>query len=318
MKTWLSWTGALLCVAVFSFGVYRYAVGTAFQKREVLFHDISGHALTMVDGRWYALLVGSVEDDAPIVHALQAETRSRSAAAGPLTSIVLATDTPAVLREYMRRTQPALPIVPVEGNRATMGSALKLEDDRRQILLVNPSREIVFRGSSPKATDVKLLFARFLPSSTREAASVAPLGVGDELLSSASDVVNLGTERRERPATPVLYILFTGRCTTCALTTYMKMTRSVESEIRRHAAKASLTPALVFTSYFSPPRIREQLTALGFTLAAYRVTSEMPGVEELAQRDDADVLAIETDANGRVSRMVPLATFIQELVEVKR
>ena len=319
--------GALISIAVFAFGIYRFigrrasvrATSSGNQVGEILLRDTSGREVTLAGGHWYALLVGSVEDDASLVHALQSEAARRNPANPSVTAIVLARDSKPELQAYMSRTPPtAVQVVPVDGHREVLASGLRLADDRTQLLFVNPSREVVFRGAAPRVTDVKLLFERFLPLPSGRSVSAAPLGVGDQLISSDADVVNLRTEQRDRPAPPLLGILFTGRCTACALHTHMKMTRSVENAIRRRAAAAGVTPVLLFTSYFSPPRLREQLTALEFTLPAYQVTSELPSVEEIAQRDDADVLVVETGANGRISRITPLAGFIQELVEVQR
>jgi hypothetical protein len=321
------WTaGALISIAVFAFGIYRFIGGRAAAQAsrsgdhvgDVLLRDTSGRAVALPGGHWYAVLVGSVEDDASLVHALQSETARRTPAGPPVTAIVLARDRKPDLEAYMTRTPPAVRVVPVDGHREVLASGLRLVDDRTQLLLVNPSRDVVFRGGAPKVTDVKLLFERFLPLPNDQAAPAAPLRVGDPLVSSAANVVNLRTERRDRPATPLLCVLFTGRCTTCALQTHMKMTRSVESAIQRRATAAGATPALMFTSYFSPPRLREQLAALDFKLPAYQVTSELPRVEELAQRDGADVLVVETGADGRITRIVPLAAFVQELIEVQQ
>jgi hypothetical protein len=226
---------------------------------------------------------------------------------------VLATDLTPVLREYVSHSQPTMAIVPVESNREAMSSALNTVDDNRQLLLVNPSGEVVFRGLTPRFTDVKLLLDRFVPSPIVHAPPL-PLAVGDELLPPSSKVMNILTDRPEKPTSPVLWIVFTGRCTTCALNTYLKMAHSVESAVLRRAAASRLKSAIVFTAYFSPPRVREQLKTLDFKLPAYQVTSDLPRVDQLALRDSVDVLVIQTDSGGRVMTIASLDTFIRELV----
>lgn len=309
--TWLSVAVAAISVAVLAFGIYRFVTGRRALTR---LHDTSGREVSLVHGRWYALFVGSVEDDAPVVHALQQETARRGPGGPQITGIVLATDLTPVLRAYVSHSQPTMAIVPVESNHAAMSSTLNTIDDHRQLLLVNPSGEVVFRGLSPRFTDVKLLLDRFVPSPiVRE--TPPPLAVGGELLPASSKVINIRTDRPEEPASPVLWIVFTGRCTTCALNTYLKMTHSVESAVVRRAEASHLKSAMVFTSYFSPPRVREQLESLDFKLPAYQVTSDLPGIDQLAQRDSADVLVIQTDAAGRVVSIASLDAFVRELVQ---
>lgn len=308
--TWLTVAAAAISVAVFAFGIYRF-VGS--RRALTHLHDTSGSEVNLVRGRWYALFVGSVEDDAPIIHALQQETAHRGPSGPPVTGIVLATDLTPVIQQYVNHSQPTMAVVPVESNQAAMGAALNTTDDHRQLLLVNPSGEVVFRGLTPRVTDVKLLLDRFVPLPIAQKPP-PPLAVGDELLPPSSKVMNIRTDRPEQPSSPMLWIVFTGRCTTCALNTYLKMTHSVESALIRRAEASRVKAAVVFTSYFSPPRVREQLETLDFKMPAYQVTSDMPGVDQLALRDSADVLVIQTDSGGRVITIASLDTFIRELV----
>src|SRR5207248_3643644 len=192
---------------------YRYTEARRAASRagaaEVHLKGVSGEALTMAPGRWYAVFVGSVEDDAPIVHALQSETAQRAANGQPISAVVLATDLPHVLHDYAARGRPAGNIVPVAGNREVLGAALKLADDRRQLLLVAPTSEIVFRGAQPKTTDVGLLLERFLPALPAAQRTVAgPLAVGDRFALPPADVVDLRTEKAEAPKGPLLCVLF--------------------------------------------------------------------------------------------------------------
>ena len=116
----------------------------------------------------------------------------------------------------------------------------------------------------------------------------------------------------------MLLVVFTGRCTTCALETHLATAKALERAIQRRAKEQGSTPTLLFTTFFNPHNIRARVTALGFTTTAYQALTDLRAIDALAERDAVDVFVIETDAAGRVAALSPINNFVQALVEVKQ
>jgi hypothetical protein len=303
----------LVALAVFGFGLYQF-LPLRHRSAYAVVRDISGRQLRVGSGRWQAIVVGSVENDAPLVHALELAEAARAHGDMRVGAVVFATDARPVLLEYVKRAQPLVPICSFQDNYYPTQAMLNLEDTRAQIFLFDPSSKLVFHGGKPRPSDVPLLLQRFLPLPE---AVHAPLKLGDAL--PLTSVLNVRTLQRENaPVPPTLGIVFTGRCTECALETHLGTVKALEAAILRRAKDQNRTPALLFTSYFNPSKLRDRVSALGFTTGAYQILADVRSVDDLAERDAVDVLVIEMDKGGRITRLRPLNEFVQDLVEVKQ
>ncbi len=298
-------TGALLVgsVVVLGFGVARFR--TAHREEA---------PLARTAHQWEVVAVGSVEYDAPLFRAVDIEAAERAKSKPPLRAVVFATDTPEVISDYVKRASPKASVLALQKNVETARRTLGVIDTGSQLALLDPSGKLLFSGDKPRAGDVKLLLQRYLPLPPTVA---APLKVGDPFrLASVTNVRTLASIAP--PASPLLGIVFTGRCTACALETHMSTAKALEGAIEKRARAAGETPALLFTSYFNPNNIRSRVTDLGFHLDAYQVTSNLPAIDDLVQRDGLDVVIVETNAAGQVSSLASLNEFLRSMVEVKK
>jgi hypothetical protein len=275
--------------------------------------DLSGGAVASTPGAWRAILVGSIDDDAALVHALEVGADRRDHQHGPrIDAVVLASDVPQAIHAYATRTQPKITLASLAQNMPVAHAQLRLQDARSQVFLFDPRGQLVFHGSRPRPSDISLLLQRYVPTTE----TGRPIQVGDAL--GVDRVIDLKTLRSaQAPRTPVLAIVFTGRCTACALESYLASTRAVEPALLRHSADRHLVPVLLFTSFFNADKLHARLTQLGFTMPAYEAASDLPGVDYVGEHNGVDVIVVETDERGRVVRLAPLNTFVQSLMEAK-
>ncbi|HEV8433327.1 MAG TPA: hypothetical protein VGR95_07935 [Thermoanaerobaculia bacterium] len=263
--------------------------------------------------QWQVIAVGSVEYDAALIHTISSEVAQRKKPQASLGAVVFATDTPQIIDEYVKRSAPRATILALRNNVETARRTLGVVDTQSQLYLLDPAGKVVFRGGKPRASDLKLLLQRYLPVA---GAPQEPLKVGDSFrLPGVTNVRTLTSIAP--PASPLLGIVFTGRCTACALETHMGTAKAVERAIEKRARQAGETPALLFTSYFNPNNLRSRVNDLGFHLDAYQVTADLPAIDDLVQRDGLDVVIVETNAAGQVSRLASLNDFLQNILEVK-
>jgi hypothetical protein len=304
-------TLAMLAVSVMvlGYGVYRSTVRSALVKRTI--YDLSGEAVATTHGNWRAILIGSVDDDAALIHTLDVGKEHRQEMAGPrLDAVVLAADDGRAIRAYASRSGAKVTFASLAQNMPFARALLNLDTTRTQFFLFDPAGHLVFRGGKPRPSDVSLLLQRYLPT----AEVGRPIQVGDALaIAKLTDLKTL--QAAAVPQTPVLAIIFTGRCTACALESYLASTRAVEPALLRHSADRHLTPALVFTSFFNAAKVHTRLSQLGFTLPAYEAGTDLPGIDYLGEHQSVDVLVVETDDHGRVVHVQPLNAFVQALME---
>jgi hypothetical protein len=306
-------TLAMLAVSlmVLSIGLYRETVRKALVKRTI--YDLSGKAIATAPGHWRAILVGSIDDDAALIHALQVGKDHRDHGAGPrLDTIVLAAEDGRAISAYATRSGAKVTMASLDQNMPFARALLNLETTRSQLFLFDANEHLVFRGGKPRPSDVSLLLQRYLPTTEYG----RPIQVGDAL--AIEKLIDLKTLRPVAvPQTPVLAIVFTGRCTACALDNYLASTRAVEPALLRHSASRHLVPALVFTSFFNAEKVHTRLSELGFTMPAYEAGSDLPGIDYVGDHNSVDVLVVETDGQGRVVQVAPLNSFLQTLMETQ-
>jgi hypothetical protein len=315
IRRWLSKetiaTVAMLAIsfAVLGYGVHRAAVRNSVVKHTIF--DLSGDAVPDGRGKWRAILVGSLDNDSALIHALEVGTARRDQQASPrLDAIVLASDEPREIRAYATRMRAKTTLASFAQNMPVAHALLNLDTAQTQFFLFDPAGQLVFRGGRPRPSDIGLLLQRYLPTTD----TGRPIQVGDAL--SIERLIDLKTLRpTSAPRSPVLAIVFTGRCTACALENYLTSTRAVESALLRHSAGRHLSPALVFTSFFNAAKVHTRLSQLGFTMPAYQAASDLPGVDYVGEHNSVDVLVVETDESGHVIRLAPLNSFVQNLME---
>lgn len=294
---------------VLGFGLYRATVRSAAAKRTIV--DLSGNIAGTSSGHWRAILVGSVDDDAALIHALDVGKDHRAHGVGPgLDVVVLAADDGRAISAYATRSGAKVTFASLAQNMPFARALLNVDTTRTQLFLFDPTGHLVFRGGKPRPADVSLLLQRYLPT----AESGRPIQVGDALaIEKVTDLKTL--HAASAPQTPVLAIIFTGRCTACALENYLASTRAVEPALLRHSADRHLTAALVFTSFFNAAKVHTRLSQLGFTLPAYEAGTDLPGIDYVGEHESVDVLVVETDGHGRVVHVEPLNAFVQTLME---
>lgn len=296
-------------VIVLGFGLYRATIRNAVAKQTIV--DLSGKVAGTAPEHWRAILVGSVDDDAALIHALDVGKDHRAHGAGArLDVVVLAADDGRAISAYATRSGANVTFASLAQNMPFARALLNLDTTRTQLFLFDPAGHLVFRGGKPRPADVSLLLQRYLPT----AEYGRPIQVGDALaIEKLTDLKTL--QAAAVPQTPVLAIIFTGRCTACALENYLASTRAVEPALLRHSADRHLTPALVFTSFFNAAKVHTRLSQLGFTLPAYEAGTDLPGIDYVGEHQSVDVLVVETDTHGRVVHVEPLNTFVQTLME---
>jgi hypothetical protein len=304
-------TLAMLAVSVLAlgYGLYRATVRSVLAKRTIV--DLSGAPVVPSPRSWRAILVGSVDDDAALVHALDVGRASREHRSGSHLDVVVvgSEDRPAI-QAYATRSGAKVTFASLAQNLPFARTLLSGDNFRTHLFLFDPKGQLVFRGGKPRPSDVSLLLQRYLPT----AETGRPIQVGDAL--AIAKLIDLKTlQAAAVPPTPVLAIIFTGRCTACALENYLASTRAVEPVLLRHSADRHLTPALVFTSFFNAAKVHTRLSQLGFTLPAYESGTDLPGIDYLGEHQSVDVLVVETDDHGRVVHLEPLNAFVQTLME---
>jgi len=294
---------------VLGYGVYRVTARNAAVKRTIF--DLSGDAVANGRGKWRAILVGSIDNDSALIHALEAGMARRDQQTSPrLDAVVLASDDGREIRAYAARTRAKITLASFAQNMPVAHSLLNLDKPQTQIFLFNPEGQLVFSGGRPRASDISLILQRYLPT----ADTGRPIQVGDAL--SIERLIDLKTLRPTSvPLTPILAIVFTGRCTACALENYLTSTRAVEPVLLRHSADHHLAPELLFTSFFNAAKLHARLSQLGFTIPAYQAASDLPGVDYIGEHNSVDVLVVEIDERGHVIRLSPLNSFVQNLME---
>lgn len=304
-------TIAMLAISsvVLGYGVYRVTARNAAVKHTIF--DLSGDAVANGRGKWRAILVGSIDNDSALIHALEAGMARRDQqTSSHLEAIVLASDAPPEIRAYATRMRAKSTLASFAQNMPAAHALLNLDTPQTQIFLFNPDGQLVFRGGRPRSSDISLLLDRYLPTTDTGRA----IQVGDAL--SIDRLIDLKTLRPTSvPRTPVLAIVFTGRCTACALENYLTSARAVEPALLRHSAGHHLAPSLLFTSFFNAAKLHTRLSQLGFTMPAYQAASDLPGVDYIGEHNGVDVLVVETDETGRVIRLAPLNSFVQNLME---
>ncbi len=306
-------------VVVFAVGGYRFLnkpgpESTAYAQSvdQVTFKDTQGRPVVSEPGTWRAFLVASPTEDVALIRALRTAVENRGRDGQSVRATLLARETEDGRMPAPLQSIAPLAVVPLARNMNVLSRGLRLHSTDRQLLLVDPAGQVAFHGRHPQYSDVGLVFDRFLP--LRHApAEHAPLRVGDTL----ADVPLTSLAGQSAPSGDPhrLWIVFTSRCTACALNTHADVVGSVQGAVTRFASARKSEAALVFASSFDDVKVRKKMESLGMTLPVYMASSEFPAVEEAAEMAAADVLVIERDAAGRVTRLQSLPRFLQEITE---
>lgn len=313
--TYLLLTTALVVCAV---GAYRFfhfsrpdvtAYGESVER--VTIHDSGGSRIQSEPGQWRAFLIASPTDDIAVVRALRAAVEDRGRDGQPIQATVFARERNGTQPVAMQSLAP-LRVVPFSANEGVLAKDLFVRTKDRQLILVDPKGQVAFHGTHPRYTDIGLLFDRYIPL-RQIPADRQPLRVGDQLADIPLTKLSAQADAAGRPQR--LWVVFTSRCTSCALNTHSGVVASLQKAVSRFAEQRGSGAALVFAPSFDDQQVRQKMQTLGMTLPVYMATSDIPAIEGAAETADADVLVIERDAANRVTRVEPLTAFLQELTE---
>jgi hypothetical protein len=137
-------TIAMLVVsfAVLGYGLHRATVRSALLKSTIF--DLSGDAVADGRGKWRAILVGSLDNDSALIHALEVGTARRDQQASPrLDAIVLASDDPGEIRAYATRTRAKTVLASLAQNMPVAHALLNLGTTAQtEIFLFNPDGQL--------------------------------------------------------------------------------------------------------------------------------------------------------------------------------
>lgn len=314
--TYLLLAASLVACAV---GAYRFfylsrpdrtAYGESVER--VTIHDSGGSRITSRPGTWRAFLVASPTDDIAVVRALRAAVADRARDGQPIEATVFARERSGSSTPVAMQSLAPLKIVPFSANEGVLSRDLHVTTKDRQLILVDPQGQVAFHGTHPRYTDVRLLFDRFLPLRQRPAGH-QPLRIGDQL--ADIPLTRLSEQADAAGQAQRLWVVFTSRCTSCALSTHSGVVASLQKSVARFAEKRGSGAALVFAPSFDDQQVRQKMQTLGVTLPVYMATTDIPAIEGAAEIADADVLVIERDAANRITRVEPLTAFLQELTE---
>ena len=304
-------------LVAFTVGAYRFfylsgpestAYGESVER--VTIHDGGGSRIPSEPGKWRAFLIASPTDDIAVVRALRAAVADRDRDGQPIQATVFARERNGAQPVAMQSLAP-LRVVPFSANEGVLAKDLFVRTKDRQLILIDPKGQVAFHGTHPRYTDIRLLFDRYIPL-RQTPADHQPLRVGDEL---ADIPLTKLTAQADAAGQPRLWVVFTSRCTSCALNTHSGVVASLQKAVARFGEKRGSGAALVFAPSFDDQQVRQKMQTLGMTLPVYMATSDIPAIEGAAEIADADVLVIERDAANRITRVEPLTAFLQELTE---
>jgi hypothetical protein len=304
-------------VVVFGIGAYRFlnrppAESTPYGERvqRLSLEDSAGRSVVSEPGGWRAFLIANPTDDISVIRALRTAVEDRGRDGQPVHATVFAREDAAHAKSVPESLAP-LTVVPFSRNAEVLSRDLRVQTTDRQLFLVDPKGQVAFHGTHPRYSDVRLLFDRYIPL-RRPQGEHPPLRIGDTMadipLTTLKPAGSAGRPER-------LWIVFTSRCTACALNTHADVVGSVQKSVARFAEGRESGAALVFAPSFDNTQVREKMDSLNMTLPVYVAASDIPTIERAAETAEADVVVIERDAANRVTRLEPLSVFVQELRE---
>lgn len=314
--TFLLLAAALVACTV---GAYRYfhltrpdvtAYGESVER--VTIHDSGGSRITSEPGTWRAFLIASPTDDIAVIRALRAAVADRDRDGQPIEATVFARERRGTEMPVALQSLAPLRIVPFTSNEGVLAKDLFVRTEDRQLILVDPKGQVAFHGTHPRYTDIRLLFDRYVPL-RQVRPDRQPLRVGDRLAEIPLAKLSAQADAAGQPQR--LWVVFTSRCTSCALNTHSGVVASLQKAVARFAEQRGSGAALVFAPSFDDQQVRQKMQTLGMTLPVYMATSDIPAIEGAAETADTDVLIIERDSANRVTRVEPLTAFLQELTE---
>lgn len=325
---WL-WPALLaISMAIFGLGLWRAggSLGWSFGRASRLTHgsviedftvrDAERGDVTIRAGRWHFLMIGRPAEDAEVIRYLETLLDSGHFKPGAIDAVVFAKATSTAIAAFKQENRSGLPMVSVHEYGAIIRSALRLEGHDRIYLLVDPSQRVVFLADFMKKGDLRQLLEKHLPVDTPLSPARRPLAVGDEFPTIPFVSLEDGSTGSTRGGSQV-WIVFTAKCTSCALNTSLDLYGAVQSLVQARSKKVG-PPTILFSKHFDRDMVRAKVKALKIGTPARLATGELEGIEDPYLQEPygpEDVLVVAVDGKNKIVRIQSISRFIKQLTE---
>lgn len=270
------------------------------------------------EGRWHFLMVGTLQDDGPLLLQLQNLLEHPGLLAGNLSPIVFIDghDPSANLRHYAEINKIRIPLLTLHDIDSDILADLQIRDHERRFVLLDPTLEVIFHADFMKPKDLRLLINRHFGASERESqSSNTTLAHSSYFLPARVEALpgveqNFGTRSS-------LFLVVTSTCISCSLNNRIDQLAIYEDFLQNEARAKNLTPALLFSSTFVREELVAHLEDLEIEIPAYSA-GWLKGIEERHSQEpvvDWDMGVVETDALGRVTFISGWDEYIDALNE---
>lgn len=298
------------------FGVLRRSSATHFSYGEGFPYDSAvdykGERVNW-DKRWALFIFSKIDSYEGIRNITYANVLSRRfESAGLVVVAFVAGSSRPQLQTLVESSGLSYPIV--TDNDGTWGNRLALNEHPFGIFLINPQRKIQFTSTRAEPDDLRQLVEKYMVGSIDYAppGGVPPLKAGQKLPPVLLEDLLGHRQVRLEELKDKTIVIFTARCPSCSLETYLTSYRYMEKQL----PKTSQTPLLIFSSKFSGKEITDTASRLDIRAGLYMAHAGIPGVEDEyysgSYFPDTD-LVITTDGTGTVTRTESLEEAINEL-----
>ena len=310
--------GFLIANAIFFlyFGVLRRSAATHFAYGEGFPYDsavdFKGQRVDW-DKRWALFIFSNIDSYEGIRNITYANVLSRRfESAGLVVVAFVAGSSRPQLQTLVESSGLSYPIV--TDNDGTWGERLALGEHPFGIFLINPQRKIQFTTTKAEPDDLRQLVEKYLVGSIGYSppGGVPPLKAGQKLPPVLlEDLLGHRQVRLEGLKDRVI-VIFTARCPSCNLETYLTNYSYLEKQL----PKTAQTPLLIFSSKFSGKEITDTASRLHIRAGLYMAHAGIPGVEDeyysAGYYPNTD-LVITTDGAGSITRTGSLEDAVNEL-----
>lgn len=278
--------------------------GESFPQNSAV--DFNGQSIEWKN-RWALIIFFRHDSDLGIRNARYADILSRRYASQGLTVVAIVQGDRSHVRAVIETAGLSYPVIDSKEN---WEKRLALEEHSLGVFLIDPNGRIQFAATYVQPEDLRQLVEKHLlgtisyapPDTTRA------LKVGERFPHAFLVDVRQGRRVNLEGLAERMIIIFTGRCPSCGLSSYLTSYRSFELLMRDSAQH----PLLIFSSKFSEREIIESAAQLDLQDDLYLAPNGIPGIEDeyyLKSYFSDEVLVVTTDRTGTI-------TSIQSLEEI--
>ena len=295
----------------------RHSFGYGDKLGALEFKTAENKKMGVMEGKWSLILVSKdLDKDYSLIKYI--DTLWANKFRNLHLDVILLTDS-ARPAEIFGKNKILFPILQFDDN---LDFIKKLPEPLRYptIFLIGPDLKVEFVSNFIKEDDVRQILEKYLLGGINYTGALKEgrAEVGDlfppikviDLISGEETVIN------EEPCmSSHVWIIFTSRCISCSLKSYLLSYSLMEDDLRK---KTDLSIGLIFSSYFNKKDVVSRLGELKVKTKAFLARSELFNVEDSYYKNlnsTDDVVVITTDHDDQITYIEPFSTFISDFKE---